>query len=416
MKTLWLWGAGKNLKIVMDYINSDVKIQGIFDKDGTLRGKKVRGIEIVSPQKELITEQDLILITASAYDGILRDAVSILEVSRQRIIPFWNSEYKMEDMEDLIDVRRWKSEIENPYLKLKIKNLEIKLNNQKYEIAEKILNDPPVFPTIRGGAEALEKVYREKKSLCRYGDGEFEIIFGRERADFQKTEKKLGRRLYEILNDENDKVLTCIADFYSSLDAFTENIAMVCREYLTPEVRKEHMSVININKTYYDSYVSRPYIFFKDKSKADKIFLAWKRVWDRKDVVIVEGRYTRCGYKNDLFMGVKSLKRILCPPVNAWNCYDRIFDYIMGNISRNKMILIALGPAATVLAYDLAQAGYHAIDIGHLDNEYEWFLRGCQKMEKVDYKYMDNMGEIGRKVEEISDKEYEDEILKKFDN
>ena len=27
------------------------------------------------------------------------------------------------------------------------------------------------------------------------------------------------------------------------------------------------------------------------------------------------------------------------------------------------------------MAYDLAMNGYQAIDIGHLDNEYEWFLR-----------------------------------------
>ena len=28
------------------------------------------------------------------------------------------------------------------------------------------------------------------------------------------------------------------------------------------------------------------------------------------------------------------------------------------------------------IAYDLAKEGYWAIDIGHLDLEYEWFLKG----------------------------------------
>jgi hypothetical protein len=39
---------------------------------------------------------------------------------------------------------------------------------------------------------------------------------------------------------------------------------------------------------------------------------------------------------------------------------------------KNILILISLGPTATVLAYDLAKLGYWAIDIGHIDNEYEW--------------------------------------------
>ena len=42
---------------------------------------------------------------------------------------------------------------------------------------------------------------------------------------------------------------------------------------------------------------------------------------------------------------------------------------------KNKLILIALGPTATILAYDLYKLGYRAIDIGHIDIEYEWFLR-----------------------------------------
>ena len=37
-----------------------------------------------------------------------------------------------------------------------------------------------------------------------------------------------------------------------------------------------------------------------------------------------------------------------------------------------KLILIALGPTATVLAYDLSKFGYWAIDIGHVDMEYLW--------------------------------------------
>ncbi len=37
------------------------------------------------------------------------------------------------------------------------------------------------------------------------------------------------------------------------------------------------------------------------------------------------------------------------------------------------MVIIALGPTATVLAYDLSQNGIWALDLGHIDIEYSWF-------------------------------------------
>ena len=39
-------------------------------------------------------------------------------------------------------------------------------------------------------------------------------------------------------------------------------------------------------------------------------------------------------------------------------------------------VLIALGQTATVLAYDLSEAGLQAIDPGHVDVEYEWYRMG----------------------------------------
>lgn len=48
-------------------------------------------------------------------------------------------------------------------------------------------------------------------------------------------------------------------------------------------------------------------------------------------------------------------------------------------VNKAKLVLIALGHTATVLAYDLAEVGYQAIDIGHIDIEYEWFLMRAPK-------------------------------------
>ena len=46
--------------------------------------------------------------------------------------------------------------------------------------------------------------------------------------------------------------------------------------------------------------------------------------------------------------------------------------------------MLMLGPTAKVLACDLAFEGYWALDIGHIDSEYEWYKMGA--MQKVKFK------------------------------
>ena len=86
---------------------------------------------------------------------------------------------------------------------------------------------------------------------------------------------------------------------------------------------------------------------------------------------------------------------------NAWSRYDEILSRVLTVSSEYDVILIALGPTATVLAYDLGKSGLWAIDIGHLDVEYEWFLDKAQKKEPIKNKY----------VNEVSSFVVEDEIL-----
>ena len=74
------------------------------------------------------------------------------------------------------------------------------------------------------------------------------------------------------------------------------------------------------------------------------------------------------------------------------------------------MILIALGPTATVLAYDLCKEGYQAIDIGHIDIEYEWLLRKATSKIKIKNKYV-NEAIGGREVEEGIDEKFTSQII-----
>ena len=72
--------------------------------------------------------------------------------------------------------------------------------------------------------------------------------------------------------------------------------------------------------------------------------------------------------------------------------------------------MIALGPTATILAYDLAKAGYQALDIGHVDVEYEWFKMGATSKVPLKNKYVNESLE-GRDIGELQDQEYISQII-----
>ena len=79
----------------------------------------------------------------------------------------------------------------------------------------------------------------------------------------------------------------------------------------------------------------------------------------------------------------------------------------------DRLILLALGPTATVLASYLANLGYQAIDIGHIDIEYEWFLSGAKEKSVICGKYTNEVAN-GREFTECTDKKYLSQIVERI--
>lgn len=115
---------------------------------------------------------------------------------------------------------------------------------------------------------------------------------------------------------------------------------------------------------------------------------------------------------NDLFDNAQSIHRILCPPCNAFNSINRIRAEACKQ-NKNVLFLIALGPTATVLAYDLFKAGYQAIDIGHVDVEYEWWRMGARRKIKLERKYVNEVAN-GNQVADAGE-EYNKQVIIKID-
>ena len=291
--------------------------------------------------------------------------------------------------------------------------MQAALNNLKYE-----LNDPEdykqdfFYPKFRSNEETLRLIVEEGKSLARFGDGEFDIIFQIPRHKFQRPDERLAERIRQVLDSEHPDLLIGIAKNYGSLNLYNEKAADGIRQYMTEEVRQRHRQILSADRIYSDAYMTRPYIMRRDlfTEGPKKRFDALKRIWKSRKIMIVEGAQTRLGVGNDLFEGVASVKRILAPATNSFDKYDGILRECFNHAEEVDLFILAIGPSSGVLAYDLTCEGYQAVDVGHIDLEYEWFLAGKGTRVSVPYKY-NNEVKGGDQVEAINDPVYEASVV-----
>lgn len=263
--------------------------------------------------------------------------------------------------------------------------------------------------------ETIDKIVNDKCSIARFGDGEFDMICG-VGMKYQKYNKVLAMRLKEVL-ESNEKDLLIGINNVIDLE-YSEKYNDFANNFWKKWLHDNKFKVLRLlskNKQYYSSNITRFYIDYKDKSWVEDYVKNLRRVWDNQDVVIVEGEFSRLGVGNDLFDNMKSIQRIICPSEDAFEIYDKILGEIL-KIDKNKMIMLALGPTATVLAYDLYKAGYRAIDIGHVDIEYEWFLRQATEKIKIETKYVTEVKDGENNIQDIKDEKYEKEIIARIMN
>tara|TARA_Y100000590_G_scaffold270884_1_gene304178 strand:+ start:1574 stop:2488 length:915 start_codon:yes stop_codon:yes gene_type:complete len=290
-------------------------------------------------------------------------------------------------------------------LRKKVDFLELKIENMPYE-----LKLAPV-PKIKNSDETLDLLLNSNLSIARFGDGEFGVMRNMWDDCFQNATPTLAKKLQKILKSDNENVIIGINYMLCSVEELNEKNQFWWLKYLKRH-RLDVYKYLDLNKQYYDSMITRPYMSYKDKSHAGDFFKKMKLLWQDKNIVIVEGEKSRLGVGNDLFDNAKSLKRILCPATEAFDKYDEIFESCKQQ-DKDTLFLLALGATATVLAYELAENGYRALDIGHIDIEYEWFLNKSNKKDVVKNKYV-NENRKGRDIGKCNDRKYINSIIKEI--
>ena len=289
------------------------------------------------------------------------------------------------------------------------------LTNLKYEIADPMMKDDSFYyPNILPIETTIHEIIQNGCSLARFGDGEFSLMAGRQKQKFQEMNAELQRRLIEVFSSHDERVLIAIADNYGNLEKYSRAGKSGIRTYMTREIRLEHKQFLDLDRYYHNAYISRPCVLYADceTNVPGLRFDALRCIWEHRDVIMIEGAETRLGVGNDLFDNAKSIGRIEGPAENSFAAYPEILQAALTYAQKDTLFLLALGPAASVLAYDLAMKGYQAIDIGHLDLEYEWYLRGGKRCE-VKTKY-NNEFPGGERVCVIDDPKFESQILERI--
>lgn len=276
-----------------------------------------------------------------------------------------------------------------------------KLENLLYELADPRTLANVKLPKVLNAWDALYALTSSDKSMARCGDGEFKLIMG-ENISFQKYDPKLAERLKNIIRNQNDNILIGITDAFGYCpEAYLRKVMVICRNTL--------YKYFDFSKTYIDTNVTRQLNFTTEEQGKD-YYNRMKSLWSGKDIVIVEGAGSRLGIGNDLFDKASSIKRVVAPIKDAFSNYDEILSVCLKQ-PKNSLFVLALGPTATVLAEDLTNAGYRALDVGHLDTAYEAFLRKAKRFVSIEGKIVFNEERHKNLLKPCKDKNYYAQII-----
>ncbi len=258
--------------------------------------------------------------------------------------------------------------------------------------------------------KTIDDIIKNKKSISRFGDGEFLLILKQQDLGFQKLDVSISNKLVEVLNNRNPNFLVALPDSLVTVKSH-KRFAKVYWLLFINTHGKVLAKFLDKSYRYGNANMTRLYAGIKDQSKSKIYFDKIKKIWESKEILIVEGEFSRLGVGNDLFDNAKSLERIICPKKNAFEKYEEIRNAVKKH-GYDKLILCSLGPTATILCSDLCNEGFWAIDIGHIDVEYMWMLMGAKERTSIKGRYVNESDNSeGFEIEEEYIKPYKKSVI-----
>jgi glycosyltransferase family protein len=293
----------------------------------------------------------------------------------------------------------------------KLKRDLVKIWNSIYDVIQLYHVRKSFAFSIMPSAKTIRYIKQTNCSVARFGDGEFGIMLRQNGPTFQQATDEMAVAIAKVFDNIPSNLLICLPRAFIS----TRGLKVHGKRFWNgwslnnlPEVTQAISPFVGKKYRFGDANISRPYSPYTSNRKAQKLFPMLKSLWEERDILFIEGEKTRLGVGNDLFSNAKSIKRILCPAENAFDVYDRILETVKVSW-RGELVILALGPTATVLASDLSKLGIQALDLGHIDIQYEWYLGGTSFV-PVKGKYTNETLD-GRQPEDCVNSEYLSQII-----
>lgn len=233
---------------------------------------------------------------------------------------------------------------------------------------------PLALPTVVGARETINEIIKNKASFCRFGDGEFTIMNGGG-IPFQDFDEKLAKGLREVIRSNHQNTLIGLPHFYFNTN-HSNPLRDAQSEFIKAWVSKNSTSISEMcdsNKVYYDTASSQLYALYKEYD-FESYFSDVRSIWLDRDVVIICGESVFDKIDINIFDCSKTLEYIHAPSHNAFGDYNRLLEQARA-ISKTTLIIIILGPTATLLAFDLSLDGYQAMDFGHIAKDYDAYKK-----------------------------------------
>ncbi|WP_370760516.1 GT-D fold domain-containing glycosyltransferase [Faecalibacillus intestinalis] len=199
-----------------------------------------------------------------------------------------------------------------------------------------------------------------KKSLIRFGDGEFNLL-NKKDVHYQKYSLELASELKKILLEysiESNYIIAVPYYYFSNNNTVLNNRLLISCWSIPKTIFKKNMQK---NVPYGDAFL------FSKNNKKIKIF---EKIWENyTNIVFV--------HNNEIYTKAINLKKnqklfyVKVPNKNAYEKIENIqndieMTFILNDLLKsNSIILISAGPAAKVLVYSLSKKGFLCIDTGH---------------------------------------------------
>jgi hypothetical protein len=208
--------------------------------------------------------------------------------------------------------------------------------------------------------ETVEIILKNRKSFIRFGDGEFDIIEGKN-IHYQEYSEDLGCYLDKIIREYIDggnggSYYVGMPNTFLTMKALRllrSRLYLSCWSHARYYFKKNYdKNIIYGNTCLFSEGNEHIYEKIWNKANIDKvIFVHNSEVYAKK------------------FEQIYNIKEVFVkiPPKNAYTDKNEIVENIIDRVTDKdkNMVLISAGPCGKVLVYELSKQGIWAIDTGH---------------------------------------------------